>query len=122
VLRVPPGDTHVPGAGTGKGAKARKPLTDAQLELADRIVLHRDPSAIVINKPPGLATQGGSGTLSMSMACSMPMRPMALARVWSTVSTRTPAARCWSPPRRAARPISRGAFPRVRPPRSIGRW
>jgi len=62
VLRVPPGDTHAPGAGTGKGAKARKPLTDAQLELADRIVLHRDPSAIVINKPPGLATQGGSGT------------------------------------------------------------
>ncbi|WP_343609833.1 RluA family pseudouridine synthase [Novosphingobium sp.] len=62
VLRVPPGDTHAPGAGTGKGAKARKPLTDAQLEMADRIVLHRDPSAIVINKPPGLATQGGSGT------------------------------------------------------------
>lgn len=60
-LRVPPGDSIV-GIGGGKGVRARKPLTEAQLELADSIVLHRDPSAIVINKPPGLATQGGSGT------------------------------------------------------------
>lgn len=60
-LRVPPGDSIV-GIGGGKAARARKPLTEAQLELADSIVLHRDPSAIVINKPPGLATQGGSGT------------------------------------------------------------
>ena len=60
-LRVPPGDSIV-GIGGGKSARARKPLTEAQLELADSIVLHRDPSAIVINKPPGLATQGGSGT------------------------------------------------------------
>jgi 23S rRNA pseudouridine955/2504/2580 synthase len=63
LLRVPPGDSHVKGpAGAVRGAKPRKPLTDAQLELADQIVLHRDPAAIVINKPPGLATQGGSGT------------------------------------------------------------
>jgi 23S rRNA pseudouridine955/2504/2580 synthase len=62
VLRVPPGDSHVSGSGGGKPARQRKPLTEAQLELADRIVLHRDPAAIVINKPPGLATQGGSGT------------------------------------------------------------
>ena len=61
VLRVPPGDSHITGSG-GKPAHQRKPLTEAQMELADRIVLHRDPAAIVINKPPGLATQGGSGT------------------------------------------------------------
>ncbi len=61
VLRVPPGDSHVKG-GLGKAERARKPLTEAQIELADQIVLHRDPAAIVINKPPGLATQGGSGT------------------------------------------------------------
>ena len=61
VLRVPPGDSHVRGEG-GKAPRARKPLTEAQIELADQIVLHRDPAAIVINKPPGLATQGGSGT------------------------------------------------------------
>jgi 23S rRNA pseudouridine955/2504/2580 synthase len=29
-------------------------LTEAQLELADSMVLHRDPAAIVINKPPAL--------------------------------------------------------------------
>jgi len=57
VLRVPPG-----GATPEKGPRARKPLTEAQLELADSMVIHRDRAAIVLNKPPGLATQGGSGT------------------------------------------------------------
>jgi 23S rRNA pseudouridine955/2504/2580 synthase len=60
VLRVPPGESAMKG-GISKGERARVPLTEAQLELADSILLHRDPSAIVINKPPGLATQGGSG-------------------------------------------------------------
>jgi len=62
VLRVPPGDSHVKGGLGGPGPRARKPLTEAQLELADAMVIHRDPAAIVLNKPPGLATQGGSGT------------------------------------------------------------
>ena len=57
LLRVPPG-----GAAPEKGARARKPLTVAQIELADSMVIHRDRAAIVLNKPPGLATQGGSGT------------------------------------------------------------
>ncbi|NBC36779.1 RluA family pseudouridine synthase [Novosphingobium sp. FSY-8] len=61
-LRVPPGDSHVRGAAAGKSARQRKPLTEEQLEMADAMVIHRDPAAIVINKPPGLATQGGSGT------------------------------------------------------------
>ncbi|HZU64606.1 MAG TPA: pseudouridine synthase [Novosphingobium sp.] len=60
-LRVPPGDSHAPG-GAGKAPRARKPLTEAQIELADSMVIHRDPAAIVLNKVPGLATQGGSGT------------------------------------------------------------
>jgi 23S rRNA pseudouridine955/2504/2580 synthase len=57
VLRVPPG-----GSTPEKGPRARKPLTEEQIELADSMVIHRDRAAIVINKPPGLATQGGSGT------------------------------------------------------------
>lgn len=57
VLRVPPGGNE-----PTKTARARKPLTEEQLALADSMVIHRDRSAIVINKPPGLATQGGSGT------------------------------------------------------------
>ncbi len=61
VLRVPPGDSHVRGVET-RGPRARKPLTEEQLDRADAMVIHRDRAAIVLNKPPGLATQGGSGT------------------------------------------------------------
>jgi 23S rRNA pseudouridine955/2504/2580 synthase len=54
-LRVPPGGdpkTDQP---------ARRPLTEEELELADSMVLTQDRAAIVLNKPPGLATQGGKG-------------------------------------------------------------
>ncbi len=57
VLRVPPG-----GEQAERKPRARKPLSEAQIELADAMVIHRDRAAIVLNKPPGLATQGGSGT------------------------------------------------------------
>jgi 23S rRNA pseudouridine955/2504/2580 synthase len=58
VLRVPPGgDTPAI-----KGARVRKPLTEAQIAQADSMVITQDRAAIVLNKPPGLATQGGSGT------------------------------------------------------------
>jgi 23S rRNA pseudouridine955/2504/2580 synthase len=58
VIRVPPGGSEP----AGKAPRARKPLTEDQLATADAMVIHRDRSAIVLNKPPGLATQGGSGT------------------------------------------------------------
>ena len=57
VLRVPPG-----GDTPERKPRARKPLTEAQIELAEAMVISQDPAAIVLNKPPGLATQGGSGT------------------------------------------------------------
>ena len=57
VLRVPPGGTS-----PERGPRARKPLTEEQIAQADAMVIHRDRAAIVLNKPPGLATQGGSGT------------------------------------------------------------
>lgn len=57
VLRVPPGGTT-----PEKGARVKRDLTEAQIALADSMVIHRDRAAIVLNKPPGLATQGGSGT------------------------------------------------------------
>ncbi len=59
VLRVPPG-----GDTPERKPRARKPLTEEQLALADSMVLTQDRAAIVLNKPPGLATQGGSGTFS----------------------------------------------------------
>jgi 23S rRNA pseudouridine955/2504/2580 synthase len=58
VLRVPPGGTTP----ERKSGPVRKPLTEAQIEQAEAMVLTQDRAAIVLNKPPGLATQGGSGT------------------------------------------------------------
>ncbi len=57
VVRVPPG-----GDTPETKVRARKPLTEAQIEMADSMVITQDRAAIVLNKPPGLATQGGSGT------------------------------------------------------------
>jgi 23S rRNA pseudouridine955/2504/2580 synthase len=37
-------------------------LSDDQIEFARAMVLHQDAAALVLNKPPGLATQGGTGT------------------------------------------------------------
>ncbi len=57
VLRVPPG-----GEDAARKPRARKPLTEEELTEARAMVIRETPSAIVLNKPPGLATQGGSGT------------------------------------------------------------
>ncbi len=58
VLRVPPGGA----APERKTGPVRKPLSEAQIEQAEAMVLTQDRAAIVLNKPPGLATQGGTGT------------------------------------------------------------
>ena len=57
VLRVPPG-----GEQAERPVRTRRPLSEADLAQARAMVLRETPSAIVLNKPPGLATQGGSGT------------------------------------------------------------
>ncbi|MFM5922608.1 MAG: RluA family pseudouridine synthase [Novosphingobium sp.] len=57
VIRVPPG-----GDNPDKAARAKKPLTEEQIAQAEAMVISKDRAAIVLNKPPGLATQGGSGT------------------------------------------------------------
>jgi 23S rRNA pseudouridine955/2504/2580 synthase len=38
------------------------PLTEEEAELVREMVIHRDADAFVLNKPPGLATQGGTKT------------------------------------------------------------
>ena len=58
-IRVPPAESQRPSA---KGERERPALSDEQAEFAQAMVIHRDPQAIVINKPPGLATQGGTKT------------------------------------------------------------
>ena len=62
VLRLPPQVIHAKDARPEKPQpEARHPLASKDMgSLADRI-LYMDKQVIVIDKPPGLATQGGSG-------------------------------------------------------------
>jgi len=58
VIRVPPAEAPK----TQKPKKERPPLSRDQIDFARTLDFHRDRSALVINKPPGLATQGGTKT------------------------------------------------------------
>lgn len=59
VLRVPPGGEDAP----RKAATPRaRTLSPEQIAEAKSMVIHETRAAIVLNKPPGLATQGGSKT------------------------------------------------------------
>jgi 23S rRNA pseudouridine955/2504/2580 synthase len=40
----------------------REPLTDDEEQFVREMVIHGDPHGFVLNKPPGLATQGGTKT------------------------------------------------------------
>ncbi len=57
VLRVPPG-----GEDTGRKPKPQRQLSAEEIAEAKAMVIKQTNSAIVLNKPPGLATQGGSKT------------------------------------------------------------
>lgn len=59
-LRVPPAD--VAAAASARPARKRRELTDDEMDFALGMVIHRDDAAIVLNKPAGLATQGGTKT------------------------------------------------------------
>ena len=60
VIRVPPLDATPPP--TARPKRERPPLSAEDVELVRSLVIHRDRGAIVIDKPPGLATQGGTKT------------------------------------------------------------
>ncbi len=59
-IRVPPAEPAP--TTTAKPKRQRPPLSDEQTEFAREMVIHQDAQAIVLNKPPGLATQGGTKT------------------------------------------------------------
>jgi len=59
VLRVPPAEAPKP---IVKAKRERPPLSDDQMEFAQSLLIYRDKQILVINKPPGLATQGGTKT------------------------------------------------------------
>jgi len=59
-IQVPPNE---PEAARGpRPQKPREPLTPEEEELVREMVIHRDANGFVLNKPPGLATQGGTKT------------------------------------------------------------
>lgn len=61
VVRVPPlGEAQVYKAKTV--VPKRPDVPDADADMIQSVVIYRDAAAIAINKPPGLATQGGTGT------------------------------------------------------------
>jgi 23S rRNA pseudouridine955/2504/2580 synthase len=60
VLRVPPADAAA--VANARPLRKRKELTDEDVEFAQGLVIHKDDAALVINKPAGLATQGGTKT------------------------------------------------------------
>ena len=57
-IRVPPADPTV----VARPARKRRELTADETEFAQALVIHKDDAALVINKPAGLATQGGTKT------------------------------------------------------------
>jgi 23S rRNA pseudouridine955/2504/2580 synthase len=61
-LRVPPLEA-MPDEGAKlapRPPRARRPVSPEEAEFAQSLVIHRSKHALVINKPPGLATQGGT--------------------------------------------------------------
>jgi len=61
VLRLPPAEAPRAEA-RPKRERERVPLSEDTIAYAREMVIHKDNAAIVINKPPGLATQGGTKT------------------------------------------------------------
>ena len=59
-LRVPPADASA--SSSARPTRIRRELTNDEMEFALSMVIHKDDAALVINKPAGLATQGGTKT------------------------------------------------------------
>ena len=59
-IRLPPADA-VPEQAE-RPNREREPLTEDEAAFVRELVIHRDAHALVLNKPPGLATQGGTRT------------------------------------------------------------
>ncbi len=57
-IRVPP----MPDKREIAKQRVKPGLSDADCEFIQSLVIHKDDAIIVLNKPPGLAVQGGSGT------------------------------------------------------------
>jgi 23S rRNA pseudouridine955/2504/2580 synthase len=61
VIRVPPIE-EADAAPAARRKPSRDPLSADEVDFVRSLVIHRDAAAIVVDKPPGLATQGGTKT------------------------------------------------------------
>ena len=59
-IRVPPLETAP--SRPARSQPKRNPLTPDEEQFVRDMVIHEEPAAFVLNKPPGLATQGGTKT------------------------------------------------------------
>ena len=59
-IRIPPVDPTP--SRPARAQPRRDPLTEDEVRFIRDMVIHRDAQAFVLNKPPGLATQGGTKT------------------------------------------------------------
>jgi 23S rRNA pseudouridine955/2504/2580 synthase len=59
-IRIPPLEAQP--ARTARPQPKREPLTADEEQFVREMVIYEDPGAFVLNKPPGLATQGGTKT------------------------------------------------------------
>jgi len=61
-VRLPPGVTVSPAGKAGATPRERPAVSERDAAEIQKLVIHRDAEVIAIDKPPGLAVQGGSGT------------------------------------------------------------
>jgi len=61
VIRMPPAEAVA--VRSERPQPRRDPLTEDEREFVREMVIARTPDAFVLNKPPGLATQGGTKTI-----------------------------------------------------------
>ncbi len=63
IVRVPPlGEGGPPATATGPQAASPRAPSDEDARFVQGLVIYRDEDVIAVNKPPGLAVQGGSRT------------------------------------------------------------
>jgi 23S rRNA pseudouridine955/2504/2580 synthase len=85
-IRLPPQEA-APAATPMAAKRQGPPLSDDEIDFARSLIVHQDDAAIVINKPPGLATQGGTRTtthvdrLLDALQFGLPHRPKLVHRL-----------------------------------------
>ena len=102
---------------------AAQPLTPKDRALLEAMILYSDDDVLVLNKPAGLAVQGGTRMARHVDGFSNPGPPsLASGRGWCTGSTATPRAFWWWRAGATWRRHWGACSPPARSRRNIGRW